>query len=75
MTAFFILSNGMLISVTGGRFPRAVREPPHRKLLRGLTWTRFPRWSRRLSLQPTIKVTMCNADNYYYLECSNGGVG
>ena len=41
----------MLISVTGGRFPRAVRESPRRKLLRGLTWTRFSRWSRRLSLQ------------------------
>ncbi|MDX1771008.1 MAG: hypothetical protein R3328_05740, partial [Planococcaceae bacterium] len=34
----------LLISVACGRFPRAVREPPHRKLLWGLTWTRYSRW-------------------------------
>ena len=41
----------LTISVTGGRFPRVVRVPPHRKLLRGHTWTHFARWSRRPSLQ------------------------
>lgn len=40
-----------MIFVTVGRFPRAVREPPRRKRLWGLTWTRFSRWSRRLSFQ------------------------
>ena len=42
-----------MISVPSGRFPRAVREPPRRMLLRGLTWTRFSRWSRRSPLQST----------------------
>jgi len=41
----------LLISVTGGRFPRAVREPPRRKRLRGLTWTRF---SRRKDVGRTV---------------------
>jgi hypothetical protein len=45
-----------VISVTVGRFPRAVREPPRRKRLWGLTWTRFSRWSRRLSLQSPTKL-------------------
>jgi hypothetical protein len=31
----------MLISAPGGRFPRAIREPPRRKLLRGLAWLAF----------------------------------
>ncbi len=34
----------LLIPISCGRFPRAVREPPHRKLLWGLTWTRYSRW-------------------------------
>ena len=45
-----------VISVSVGRFPRAVRKPPRRKRLRGLTWTRFSRWSRRLSLQSPTKL-------------------
>ena len=45
-----------MISVSVGRFPRAVRKPPRRKRLRGLTWTRFFRWSRRLSLQSPTKL-------------------
>ena len=40
----FIKNNNLLISVSCERFPRAVRKPPRRKLLRGLTWTRFSRW-------------------------------
>ena len=36
-----------MISTPVTRFPRAVREPPRRKLLWGLTWTRLSRWSRR----------------------------
>ena len=33
----------LLISVTGGRFPRAVREPPRSLCsLWGLTWTAYP---------------------------------
>ena len=43
------------ISVPSGRFPRAVREPPRRKLLRGLTWTRFSRRSRRSALQSALQ--------------------
>ncbi len=35
----------MLISTSGTRFPRAVREPPRRKRLRGLPSTRFSRRS------------------------------
>ena len=34
-----------VISAPGVRFPRAVRKPPRRKLLRGLPWTRLSRWS------------------------------
>jgi hypothetical protein len=49
---------------TGGRFPRAVREPPHRKRLRGLTWTRFSRWSRRLSLQSPKRTVKYNTAFY-----------
>jgi len=45
-------TESLLISVTAGRFPRAVRVPPRSlRSLRGHTRTRFSRWSRRPSLQ------------------------
>lgn len=69
----------LLISFTSGRFPRAVLEPPHRKLLRGLNWTRFSRWSPRLPLQTfnlyrihsiiqqSLKLTTKNRHNFLHL--------
>ncbi len=41
---------------SGGRVPRAVREPPRsHSSLRGLTWTRYSRRSRHLPLHRTIR--------------------
>jgi hypothetical protein len=48
----------MLIFTPGTRFPRAVREPPRRKRLRGLPLTRF---SRR-SLAPYIPINFVLKD-------------
>ncbi len=48
----------MLLFTPGNRFPRAVREPPRRKRLRGLPLTRF---SRR-SLAPYIPINFVSKD-------------
>ncbi len=61
-----------LISVAGGRFPRASAKPPRPHALPpGSRLSRFSRWSRRLPLQSLVNILSCIYDLNEGIRVSN----